>query len=725
MRAKRLRASALSRLFACLELNPTITMFIRLPFFSLFLGAATVFAESAPASSPDKTPVTLDSIEVTAQLDRARDAIVPSLGASQYQIDRSSIATQSQGADASFNQVLLRTPGMAQDSYGQLHLRGEHANLQYRINDVLLPEGISGFGQELDTRFIATAFLLTGSLPAQYGDRTAGVVDIHTKEGTDNQGGEASVYGGSFGTLHPSFGMGGAEGKLQYYFTGSFLSSDQGIENPTSSRNALHDHTDQFKGFGYLSYLIDTSSRLNLIVSGSHADFQIPNNPGQAQNFTLTGVPVFDSANLNENQSEENAYAVVSYQKSTVEGGLQVSAFTRRSGIHFIPDPAGDLIFNGVASDVSRSIQSNGVQLDANRDVAENHTLRSGVTFTGSRSQSDTTTAVFPVDAFGNQTLSTPTSIVDDSSKTGYLYGAYVQDEWKLCRQLTFNYGLRADVSDAYIQESQLSPRINVVYTPVARTVVHAGYARYFTPAPLELVSSGSVTAFNGTTNESAITTSSPVRAERAHYFDVGVTQKLTTAWSVSLDTYYKIAKNQLDEGQFGQALVFSPFNYRTGEVYGTELSTNFTQGNFSAFANLAVSRAVGRDITSGEFQFDQTELDYIATHDVSLDHDQRITASAGVSYRLADTLLSADALFGSGLRSGFANTESLPAYTTVNLGVDQRIPLQGKQELHLRLDVVNVFDRVYELRDGSGIGVGAPQFGSRRGIYGGVTWAF
>ena len=78
---------------------------------------------------------------------------------------------------------MLRFPGVAQDSFGQLHVRGEHANLQYRIDDVLLPESIPGFGQELETRFADNISLITGSLPAQFGFRTTGVIDIHTKNG--------------------------------------------------------------------------------------------------------------------------------------------------------------------------------------------------------------------------------------------------------------------------------------------------------------------------------------------------------------------------------------------------------------------------------------------------------------------------------------------------------------------------------------------------------------
>ena len=113
---------------------------------------------------------------------------------------------------------------MAQDSAanGDLHLRGEHANIQYRINDVLLPEGISGFGTELDTRFVDSLRLITGSLPAQYGFRTAGIVDLHTKSGAFEPGGSASVYGGSYDTIKPSFEYGGSKGNLNYFVDGSY-----------------------------------------------------------------------------------------------------------------------------------------------------------------------------------------------------------------------------------------------------------------------------------------------------------------------------------------------------------------------------------------------------------------------------------------------------------------------------------------------------------------------
>jgi outer membrane receptor protein involved in Fe transport len=88
-------------------------------------------------------------------------------------------------------------------------------------------------------------------------------------------------------------------------------------------------------------------------------------------------------------------------------------------------------------------------------------------------------------------------------------------------------------------------------------------------------------------------------------------------------------------------------------------------------------------------------------------------------------TTATVDAIYGSGLRRGFANTEHLPSYAQVNLGGSQKLDAPFIGKLELRLAVINVFDKVYELRDGSGIGVGAPQFGPRRAFYAGVAKPF
>jgi outer membrane cobalamin receptor len=701
----------------------------RVLLFSLVILPLAVYGQNAVSSaSPEgdqSSNQSLDPITVVGQLNEARDQIVPYLGATKYSIGQPQIQTQSQGDNAPFNQVVLRTPGVSQDSFGQLHVRDEHANLQFRIDDVLIPEGITGFGQEIDTRLIDNVNLITGSLPAQFGFRTTGIIDIHTKQWAALNGGEASFYGGSHEKINPSFEFGGAQGQFHYFVEGSYDSNTLGIESPTSSHHPIHDQTKQYKGFGDFSYIIDDTSRLSLLLSGTYADFQIPNNPGQTPAFALAGADrkKFDSRNLDENQHEQNHYLILAYQKSFDTVSLQLAAFSRYSETLFTPDQQGDLIFNGIASRVDRSLFDNGLQFDASWAINDNNVLRSGFLVTAEAARAYTTNLVFPVDADGNQASDVPTSITDNSRKTGLLYGFYLQDEWKIFEPLTVNFGARFDIVDEFAHAYQLSPRINIVLQATRSTTIHAGYARYFTPRPLELVQNSDLAKFIGTTNQAAVQQSSSVKPEKAHYFDAGITEQFTQSFSVGVDAYYKEARDLIDEGQFGAALIFSPFNYAHGNQYGVDVTANYVQGGFNAYANFSFQRGTGKEITSSQFLFGPDELSFIKNHFVFLDHDQRYTASAGISYTCHGTTVYGDMLYGNGLRSGFANTDEVPAYYTFNAGLTHTVNVPHLGKLQLRFDVVNLFDKGYQLRTGSGIGVFAPQFSARRGFFGGINY--
>jgi len=701
---------------------------------TLLFGAHIAMAQNpapaalSPAPSATATPGTATAEEVVVQsqeLDISREAIVPNLGATRYTVGPDRLDSQAQGENAPFNQTILRFPGVAQDSFGQLHVRGEHANLQYRIDDVLLPESIPGFGQELETRFADSVSLITGALPAQFGFRNTGVIDIHTKNGAVFQQGEASLFVGSFDTIKESLEYGGVLGRLSLFATESYLHDGIGVENPTRSSDPIHDDTDQYKIFSYLSYIFDPTSRLTLLISGNHSDFQIPNTPGLPPAFTVGTRSTFDSAKLDENQTEDSAYEILTYQKKVDDLSFQASVFNRYSAILFRPDNVGDLIFNGVASRVDRSILSNGIEFDSSYKLTDQHTLRAGFIFTEEYAAVDTVTLVFPVDANGNQTSTIPLRIVDNHDKYGYFYGFYLQDEWKPFEQLTINFGGRFDVVNAFSDENQLSPRINIVWEPLKGTTLHAGYARYFTPPPLENVEQGTVSKFDGTTNESAIRQDSVTKSERAHYFDAGVTQKIAEGFNVGIDGFYKSSHSVLDEGQFGEALILSSFNYKRGEIYGGEFTSSYDHGPFSAYFNAAYEWARGTNVSSAQFLFDPAEFAFIKKNWVFLDHYQRFTGSAGVSYTWNDWKLAIDGLYGNGLRRGFANTQKNPPYETFNVSLQRRIQITQKTAVKIRFDVVNILDKIYELRDGSGIGVGAPQFGQRRGFYGTVAYDF
>ena len=725
--------------------------------------------------------------------DQARGNIFTTIGTTSNTISHDTIQDLPQGTNQSVEQVLLQAPGVSQDSAasGLLHVRNDHANVQFRINGILLPDGVTGFGSIFDTSFIGNMSLVTGALPAEYGLRTTGLVDITTRTDLFNNSGSVGFYGGSHGTITPSIEYGGTFGStcptstttstltykapiaaadcfagVQYYFTGRYTQNTVGIENPTPAYNAIHDFTQQDRGFAYMSAVVDPTTRVSLIAGTSYNNFQIPNVPGSP--IGQSGVPVtnafgvtnFNSAALNETQVEKTEFSVLSVQKSVDGFDGQLSYFTRYNELRFTPDPIGDLLINGIASNIGRISYTNGLAGDGSYKLNDSHTLRAGFSVSGEQASVSNTSLVERCVICDGSDNGPPVGITDNVSKLGWLAGIYVQDEWKVTDKFTINAGLRFDQMDQFVSANQFSPRLSFTYKPFENTTFHAGYARYFTPPVLVEAAPVNTALFNNTTGAVPGQTD-PVLPERSHYFDAGVDQKFKfgcgsdpkscSTLELGVDAYYKIATDLIDNGQFGQALVLSAFNYARGYNEGIEFKGKFTSGNFQAYGNVAVAQQRANDPVSNQFLFDNTtplatlggltELAYVQSHFVYTDHNQFVTASAGAVYSFCgrpataaeafgdDGLswcgvkLSADMIYGSGLRDGDANIGTVPSYTQVNVGIKREFLLPNDPKpMTIRFDVVNLFDTIYEIRDGSGIGVFAPQFGPRRGFFLGVS---
>jgi outer membrane receptor protein involved in Fe transport len=725
--------------------------------------------------------------------DQARSNIFTTVGTTSNTISHNTIEDLPQGPNATVEQLLLQAPGVSQDSAasGLLHVRNDHANVQYRINGILLPDGVTGFGSIFDTSFIGNMSLVTGALPAEFGLRTTGLVDITTRTDLFNNSGSVSMYGGSHGTVAPSIEYGGTFGSncpttttttpgyvkalpastdcfagVQYYFTGRYLQNTVGIENPTAAYNAIHDFSQQDRGFAYMSAFVDPTTRISLIAGTSTNNFQIPNVPGQP--IGQSAVPVsnafgatsFNSAQLNENQTETTQFAVLSVQKSYEDFNGQLSYFTRHNSLQFTPDPTGDLLINGIASNISRTSYTNGIQGDGSYQLNSSHTVRAGFSVSSEQVFVGNTSLVEPCMVCDGSDNGNPISLTDNVSKTGLLMGVYVQDEWKVTNQFTINAGLRFDQMDEFVSANQLSPRLSFTYKPFENTTFHAGYARYFTPPELVEAAPANIGLFNNTTG-AVSGQNDPVLPERSHYFDAGVDQKIKFGCAsdgkncsnldLGVDAYYKIATDLIDNGLFGQALVLSAFNYAKGYNEGIEFHAKYNSGNFQAYANVAVAQQRASDPVSNQFLFNNstpladlgglTLLQYVQTHFIYTDHNQFVTASAGAVYQFCGriataaetfgdnglswcgTKLSADMIYGSGLRNGDANIGTVPPYTQVNVGIKREFLLPNDPlPMTVRFDVVNLFDSIYEIRDGSGIGVFAPQFGPRRGFFLGLS---
>jgi len=686
-------------------------------------------ASTAPSVSVEQLLVTASSIaKKSKDMDEARDKdLLPKLGATTYNIDEAALQALPQGDNTPIDKVLLQAPGVSYDSAisnPDFHVRNEYANVQYRINGIELPDGVSALGPILETGFVGNLNLLDGTLPAQYGLRTAGVVDITSKIEA-NPGGNLDLYGGTWGTFSPSVEYGGESGQTQYFLTGRYLQSGQGLESATPTPNPIHDDTTQEKFFGYGSTLLGDSSRLTYMAGGFVGHFQIPDVTGQAPLGDF-GPSTLPSTALNETETDRFFFGVLALQTHYENIDTQVSAFARYASVNFMPDVYDDLAFNDVASNVTRNSMLYGAQFDAADRLSEEHTLRAGLDVSIERTQVDNLSTVLPLDGAGNP-VPTPETLNDSTSKLGWNAGAYVQDEWRIRPDLTLNTGLRFDQMEQYVSANQFSPRIVLLYKPFEDTSLHAGVSRYFTPPMQAQAASSNLALVQNTTQQQAIPLADPVRPERATYFDIGVDQKLLPGLTVGLDTFYKRSTDTLDDGQFGQAVVLTQFNYAQGRSQGEEFKINYSQGGFRAYANASYEVTKVKDVVSNQYLIgDPVELAYLANNWTYASDAQTISASLGTSYRWNNLLASLDGIYGSGLRAGFANEQHSPGYTQWNAAVAWDFdPWQDHKALTLRLSAINIFDETYVLRGATGVGEFAPQYGPRRGLFAELSQAF
>ncbi len=668
------------------------------------------------------------------QFSHAQNSI-SSAGTSQFTYSAKDINDMPLGEQEDVNDVMELMPGVVRDANGQFHIRGEMQNFQWRINGVMLPvDTTNGFVQFLQPRFVDHISLLDGILPAEYGYRNAGVIDIHTRDGCNLQGGDATLFGGQRQTVNPAFEYGGCGTNYSYYVTGYYKQSDLGLSQATPGPTPIHDFVHEGQGFGYFSYQLSPFVKLSLFGGLEVNNNQFPNWPGVVPQYTLAGVnPAnYPSTALNENLNTRTYFGVAALQGTSGKLDYQLAYATHYVTINFLPDPIGDLIYLGVASNVFHSDYANQLTGDFVYHLSEAHTVNFGFYAGEYGVELDDTSLVFPAAIVNGQLVQTsdiPITVVDNLNKINWLLGIYAGDTWHITKKFSLIYGARFDQMLGFVNDNAFTPRVNALYQASETLTLHAGVARYFQTPEFEAITTRSASAFANTTQ---MIFGYPVAIrylplpETDTYFDVGAAKRISPHLVYSTDGYFFFAHNEIDTGQLGETPIYAPFNWKHGRNWGVENSLTYNAGNWTAVLNYTYSMSEGEILSTGQFNFSPEEVIFLLNHFEPMDHAEEHVVETFVTYRLGRWMFTADSLFGSGLCGGFANTEKMPVYWQVDAGVGRSFYIPAlARDIVSRLSIVNIFNRTNLARNGTGIGVFAPSYYPRLAVYGWIEVPF
>ncbi|HEY2964104.1 MAG TPA: TonB-dependent receptor [Pyrinomonadaceae bacterium] len=585
------------------------------------------------------------NVDLSLSLEQATAAVtITEGGAAVLETDRTS-------SDTDINQTLLErpigaapsraiesivasTPGFVTDDNGRMHPRGSESQVQYVIDGVPVTDNMSAiFSTSLDARTLRTVEVLTGGIPAEFGDKLAGVINVNTRSGLEGptQGG-ISFSGGSFSTGEAAADFSTHTKRLGFLTNLSASTSQRYLDPPTLDN--FHNFGRTGKAFFRLDYQLDANNTLRGVFNFGGSNFQVPNRVAQ------------ELAGQDQRQRLRDNSQNISYQHIFSPNSVaQFSFFHRQSNAQLVSNP----LSTPVVANQDRTLQNYG-GIGSLALTRGSHNIKVGGQFTITPVTEHFNfypTTPFPdlVDAEGN-TLPNPVNnfnvaqpFVFDQSKTGRTLSAYVQDRFTAFKNFTLDLGVRYDNYKLLIHDQELSPRVGFAYfIPKTQTTLRASYNRLFQPPPAEnllLASSAQAAALSPIAVLQGITTVQPIESDKEHAFEAGAQQLLSQKFRLNLTVYQKRIKNFSDKDQFFETGIIFPIAISSGRVTGEEVRLESTDiHGFHGFISYANARAFGvTPIHGGLFLGEDPQDLFLEGLKFANDHDQRNEAQFQLSY--------------------------------------------------------------------------------------------
>ena len=617
---------------------------VNIPFNTYKVRAEASGFQAAEQSIDLETTIPLN-VELTLSVEETTaNVTITTGGAAMLEPDRTSSDTDiSQtvlerplGAAPSraIESIVASTPGFVTDDNGRMHPRGSESQVQYVIDGVPVTDNLSAiFSTSLDARTLRTVEVLTGGIPAEFGDKLAGVINVNTRSGLEGPTqGAISFSGGSFSTGEAAADFSTHTRKLGFLANLSSSTSQRFLDPPTIDN--FHNFGRTGKAFFRLDYQFDANNSLRGVFNFGGSNFQVPNRFEQ------------EAAGQDQRQRLRDNSQNISYQHIFSPNSVaQFSFFHRQSNAKLI----SNALSTPVVADQDRTLQNYGA-IGSLALTRGSHNIKFGGQMTITPVDEHFSfypTQAFPdlVDEEGNvfpnpvNNFNAGNPFVFNQSKTGRTLSAYVQDRFTLVKNLTLDLGVRYDNYKLLIGEQAVSPRVAVAYfIPKTQTTLRASYNRLFQPPPAEnllLASSPAAAALSPISVLQGITTVQPILPDKQNSFEAGAQQLLSKNFRLNLTVYQKRIENFSDKDQFFETGVIFPIAISSGRVTGEEVRLESTDiHGFHTFVSYANARAFGvTPITGGLFLGEDPQDLFLHGLKFANDHDQRNEAQFQVSY--------------------------------------------------------------------------------------------
>jgi outer membrane receptor protein involved in Fe transport len=579
--------------------------------------------------------------------------------------------------------VVLTVPGVVPEENGRIHVRGSEAQPQYVIDGIPLADNLGGvLNTALDTENLHTAEIITGNIPAEFGDKVTAIVNMSSKSGINEPwNGSIAFSGGSLASKAVDTEIGGHVGKLGIFGSADISRSNRFIDPPEIEN--LHNHGGIAHLFTRFDWLQSERDSIRALISVNGTNFQVPNT---AEN---------QDAGQNQRQELRDDLEALSWTHTFNPKTLLDLSVSRRaaSGRLLDPNQTGFPFF----ADQSRRQHTEGTRARFSRDWRLGSFQAGGEAYRYSLSERISMAVTDP------EEVDPESPILDYSLQDPFRYSAhgtgvrssvFVQNRFRFFDSLSIDLGGRFDHYRVVTEDNSVSPRIGLAYyVKKTNTVFRAAYNRLIQTPPIEnLLLSSSLQAAELSTMDGPV---HAVPSEKQHFYEFGLQQQMGRNFRIDIARYVKNIRNFSDEQQLLETGIIFPVAVAGADIRGTEVRLDLVGlRGFAAYASYANARAtITTPITGGLFLGMDAEDALLLQSGVKLraDQDERNEVQFGTTYQHKRGFwMTFGGRFDSGLPTALADGE----YVTLDPKIQAQIdPVRQKIKPRTILNAVGGID--------------------------------